>query len=388
MYLKRINISGVAGIDQLSIDFNRKMNIVCGPNGIGKTTILECIAQAFAGERNNILKRRVSSESGEVKASISVGDHDEEITFAVNVFVPTEGDYSSSRANLSKFLLSLKVARTFSYSALASVSRDVEKSDHSISSENKVGLNIGEVKNWFVNRYLYSPHEGALTPTQAHNLALAKTFFGLLNSDFQFSRVDASSNEIMVNTPAGEIYYEYLSSGFKSCLSILFGIVKELEFRFKAPGLMADDFQGVILVDELELHLHPEWQAKVAEVLTQAFPNAQFIVTTHSPHVIQAAQPEEVLALESTGGKIFKRELPDTKYGFQGWSIEEVLKDVMGMSDTRTSVYHEALSDFENAVDHEDFDSASSAFNKLDALLHPENHLRKLLAFQLGALKG
>ena len=60
----------------------------------------------------------------------------------------------------------------------------------------------------------------------------------------------------------------------------------------------------------------------------------------------------------------------------------------MGMSDTRTSVYHEALSDFEKAVDLEDFDNALVAFNKLDALLHPENHLRKLLAFQLGALKG
>lgn len=388
MYLKKINISGVAGIDKLSIDFNRKMNIVCGPNGIGKTTILECVAQAFSGQQSNILKRRVSSESGEVKAFISVNDVDREVSFPVSVFVPTEGDFSSFRADFSKFLLSLKVARSFSYSALTAVSRDVQKSDHAVSTENKVGLNIGEVKNWFVNRYMYSPHEGALTPVQAHNLALAKTFFGLLNSGFQFSRVDAGSNEIMVNTPAGEIYYEYLSSGFKSCLSILFGIVKELEFRFKDPGVMADEFKGVILVDELELHLHPEWQAKIAQVLTQAFPNAQFIVTTHSPHVIQAAQPEEVLALESTGGKIFKRELPDTKYGFQGWSIEEVLKDVMGMSDTRTSVYQEALSSFEEAVDNEDFDNALIAFNKLDALLHPENHLRKLLAFQLGALKG
>lgn len=388
MYLKKINISGVAGIDQLSIDFNRKMNIVCGPNGIGKTTILECVAQAFSGQQSSILKRRVSSESGEVKAFISIDDRDQEISFPVSAFVPTEGNYSNFHADLSKFLLSLKVARSFSYSALMAVSKDVQKSDNSISAENKAGLNIGEVKNWFVNRYMYSPHEGALTPIQAHNLALAKTFFGLLNSGFQFSRVDAGSNEIMVNTPAGEIYYEYLSSGFKSCLSILFGIVKELEFRFKNPGVMADEFKGVILVDELELHLHPEWQAKIAKVLTQAFPNAQFIVTTHSPHVIQAAQPEEVLALESTDGKIFKRELPDTKYGFQGWSIEEVLKDVMGMSDTRTSVYHEALSDFEKAVDLEDFDNALVAFNKLDALLHPENHLRKLLAFQLGALKG
>lgn len=82
------------------------------------------------------------------------------------------------------------------------------------------------------------------------------------------------------------------------------------------------------------------------------------------------------------------RDLPDTKYGFQGWSVEEVLKDVMGMSDIRTPIYHETLNRFRIAVDNDCYDEARIAFDELDDLLHPENHLRKLLAFQLGALKG
>ncbi|MEX5623918.1 hypothetical protein ABFV62_27725, partial [Pseudomonas syringae] len=62
--------------------------------------------------------------------------------------------------------------------------------------------------------------------------------------------------------------------------------------------------------------------------------------------------------------------------------------DVMGMDDTRTSVYHDAINEFEKAVDEDSYTDASNAYEKLDSLLHPENHLRKLLAFQLGALKG
>lgn len=123
-------------------------------------------------------------------------------------------------------------------------------------------------------------------------------------------------------------------------------------------------------------------------MLKAAFPKVQFIVTTHSPHIIQAAQPEEVIALQADGEHIFKRPLPDTQYGFQGWTVEEVLRDVMGMEDTRTSTYHNTIKEFENAVDEESYTDAANAYAKLDALLHPENHLRKLLAFQLGALKG
>jgi energy-coupling factor transporter ATP-binding protein EcfA2 len=388
MHVKQIAITNIGGIGDLLIRFDDQMNVICGPNGIGKTTILESVAQAFAGMQTTMLKRRVTSEQGKVVADLANAAGNKQVIFDVKSFIPDQYDYFGLDQDLNRQLLSLKVARTFSYSALPSVTRDATRDVNTLSQDNRNGVKLNEVKNWFVNRYLYAPHGTALTATQLHNLEVAKRFFTLLNPSFQFSRVDAGSNEIMVDTPSGEIYFEYLSAGFKSCLSILLGITKELEYRFKDPTIKVDEFTGVILIDELELHLHPEWQAKIAGILMQAFPASQFIATTHSPHVIQAAEPQQVVALEFIEGKVVKRELPQNKYGFKGWTVEEVLEDVMGMKDTRTPVYKAALKKFENAVDSEDFETAASAYAELDLLLHPESHLRKLFAFQLGALRG
>jgi predicted ATP-binding protein involved in virulence len=388
MKVKSIEINGIGGIESIHINFNENMNFICGPNGIGKTTLLECVAHSFSATQTNILKRNVSSDSGNFKSVIEIDGTDTESNIAIVNFDPNKPSNISGLHQHSSKLLSLKVTRTFQYQALNSVSKDVDKNSNTSYQEAMHGVNVNEVKNWFVNRYLYSAHADALTEQQMNNLKLAKRSFSLLDEKFVFSKVLASSNEIMVHTPNGEIYYEYLSSGFKSCLSIIFGIIKDIELRFKDPCINAADFDGVILIDELELHLHPEWQSKIAEILVQVFPQAQFITATHSPHILQSANPSEIIALASESGKVFQRDLGDGKYGYQGWTVEEILIDVMGMTDTRTDEYHQEINRFENAIEQGDYPSAEISFVELDSLLHPNNHLRKLLKLELASVKG
>lgn len=388
MKVKSIEINGIGGIGSLSVDFNEKMNFICGPNGIGKTTLLECVAHSFSANKTNILKRNVASDQGSFRAAIEVDGDDTQSNITIADFDPNKPSKINGLHQHSSKLLSLKVTRTFQYQPLDAVGKDVNKDTNTSYREAMLGVNVNEVKNWFVNRYLYSAHEGALTEQQLNNLELAKKSFSLLNKEFSFSKVLASSNEIMIHTPNGEIYYEYLSSGFKSCLSIIFGIIKDIELRFKEPCVNADEFDGVILIDELELHLHPEWQGKIAKILVQVFPEAQFITATHSPHILQGANPNEIIALASDGGQVFRRDLSGTKYGYQGWTVEEILVDVMGMSDTRTDSYYQLMSEFESAIDSDDYDASQKAYQELELLLHPENHLRKLLKFQLAAVKG
>lgn len=386
MKINKLKIEGVGGIKLINLSFNDRMNLLCGPNGIGKTTILESIAHIFSNGDTNILKRNVASEISKISAEIDINGTVENKEIQFDTFIPETSTRVTGFHLRTSGLISLKTTRTFQYQSLQSVSKDSNKENHILWNDAINGINLTDIKNWFVNRYLYSPHAGALTSEQLSNFELAKKCFSLLNKDFSFSKVNASSNEIMINTPSGEIYYEYLSSGFKSIISILFGIIKEIELRFKDPKINAEDFQGIILIDEIELHLHPEWQEKIVDILLDVFPNAQFFASTHSPHVIQTAKPKQIIALGLDNDNVIQRELPNSEFGFQGWTIEEVLIDVMGMNSLRTEIFKDLITKFDQAIEEENSEIAEEIFSKLDNLLHPENTLRKLLKFQLAGL--
>jgi len=391
MYISNITIKGVAGIDYIELSFKKGMNILCGPNGVGKTSILESIAHSFvniygAGE----IKRNVNHFKGEIITTI---ENDYQVVnqkVEINNYLPNvKSELRLSNYEISsKELISIKASRTFGYQELQSISKDINKENYTLVDDAINGIKYQDIKNWFVNRNLYSLHKGSLTFEQIKNYELARDCLSILNPHFSFSRVSAEDSEILINTPNGEIYYEYLSSGFKSVFSIIFGIIKEIEYRYKENKVTAKDFKGVILIDELELHLHPEWQERIIEILTQVFPQAQFFVSTHSPHIIQTAEPNQIIALGfDENNKVYQRELPSTKYGFQGWTIEEVLFDVMGMKDLRTDIFTKLLEKFGKSIDQENSQNAEEIYQQIDDMLHPNNELRKLLKFQLIGIK-
>lgn len=389
MKIINLHIKGIGGISDLSINFDQQMNIICGPNGIGKTTILECIAHCFAQYGTNILKKNANTASaGTIKANLSNHNQTTPIELNIDSFNPEKDSYINGRHDLAKLLISLKVNRHFSYQRIDAIARDPDFDLHHVTNKAKFGAENHDIKNWFIRRHLYSAHPEALNETQLYNFRLARDCFSILNQNFSFSKVKPDSNDIMLNTPNGEIYFEYLSSGFKSTISIIFSIIKEIEHRFKEPSIKADLFEGIILIDELELHLHPEWQAIIADALIQIFPLAQFFVSTHSPHILQNAQANQIIALAPNESFIIQRDLSEFVYGFQGWTVEEILTDVMGMSDTRTDLYKQTLIEFNNAIENENTALATQHFHKLDQLLHPTNHLRKLLKLELASIGG
>lgn len=387
MKIKEIDIKGVGGIQNLHLNFNDSMNILCGPNSVGKTTVLESIATMFIFSKP-IVKRNALCKYGEISSVVVVDKEEKRGKVEIKEFSPLGDKSVYALYDYGSKFLSLKVNRTFSYSSLLSIPSDPKREQQAIWQEALNGIDFDGFKGWFVNRYLYSAREGTLSEQQLANYHLAEKCFSFVNSAYSFSRVMGSSNDIMVNTPQGEIYYEYLSAGFKSILSILFSIIKEIEFRFKEHQMTAEEFDGVILIDEVEVHLHPEWQEKILLVLRKTFPNAQFIVTTHSPHVIQTADPNEIIALcmDENSNVAVREDISTSKYGFKGWTIEEILYDVMGMKTLRTELYQQMIEDFGKAIDEENTEKANTIYVELDQLLHPASPQRKLLQFQLAKI--
>lgn len=219
------------------------------------------------------------------------------------------------------------------------------------------------------------------------NLDSAVAFFSLLDPSVTIETVDVRTFDILVNTPNGRIPFEYLSSGFRSAYVLLIGIIKEIEFR--GLNVSAGMFSGIITIDEVELHLHPIWQKRIAEALKFAFPRAQILATTHSPHVIQAAQGSEVFALRrDSDGAVSPREIPSTRFGYAGWTVEEVLSEIMGVEETKTTIFRTAMRNFDCAVDAGDSAAVVDAIAVLREMLHPSNPLRKLIEIEAAPAMG
>ncbi len=110
----------------------------------------------------------------------------------------------------------------------------------------------------------------------------------------------------------------HLSDGYKSILSIIFDLLRYMEQAY-GPGNVFDSKgkvlpPAVVLVDEIDIHLHPTWQQQIGVSLKRSFPNVQFIVTTHSPIVCQAADSVTVLR-RGVGEQLEGTELDRMRYG-------------------------------------------------------------------------
>ena len=103
-----------------------------------------------------------------------------------------------------------------------------------------------------------------------------------------------------------DIAVEELSDGYRSILSMTFELIRQMVKAYPGKPIFSEDFSqvivpGVVLIDEVDAHLHPSWQRQIGLWFREHFPNIQFIVTTHSPFVCQAANIGTVYRLPKPG---------------------------------------------------------------------------------------
>ena len=119
----------------------------------------------------------------------------------------------------------------------------------------------------------------------------------------------------------------------------------------------------MVLIDELDVHLHPKWQRQVATDLKETFPGIQFVCTSHSPQVIGEVKPEELRLLDE--------ETTTPKRSF-GMDSSRVLEEVMDAKARNESV-DKLLRDLFSLIDKEDFDGARKLLPDIEAKLGPDD---------------
>ena len=138
--------------------------------------------------------------------------------------------------------------------------------------------------------------------------------------------------------------------------------------------------ETVILIDELDLHLHPRWQKEIVADLKRTFPNSQFIVTTHSPFIVQSLNAEELFDIKTM-------QYAEEEGNYRGWSIEAIQEHKMGV-EPKTTVFNHYLEEFSSAMDDEKYEKAKVLYEELKEMVHPESHESKILKLDMEMIEA
>ena len=205
-------------------------------------------------------------------------------------------------------------------------------------------------------------------------------------SDFKFKSSDEMHNFVLFQTKDGWFRYTQLGYGYQSMLSWVIDLCKRMFEKYPDSDNPLQE-SAVVLIDEIDLHLHPKWQRDIIAIISNVFKNVQFIVTTHSPLVIQSMNEVNLYVLRREGEKLIAEHSPITN--FSGWTVEEILRETMKMDDdVYSDIYQKYFKLFDEGLDQGDKKKAEDAYKVLTEILHPENPARRLLKLQLANLRN
>lgn len=140
--------------------------------------------------------------------------------------------------------------------------------------------------------------------------------------------------EVQFETPYGWVGMKDLSMGYKTTIAWLMDFAYKMIFYHQGHS---DPFNqpAILLIDEIDLHMHPSWQYEIIENLTKLFPKTQFIVTAHSPLIAQAALSANIVLLKRSGKEVEVVNDPDI---IRSWRVDQILtSDLFGVKDVRPS---------------------------------------------------
>jgi energy-coupling factor transporter ATP-binding protein EcfA2 len=359
MHIRQIHIKNIKSIRELTWDIPadkaKGWHVVLGDNGAGKSTLLKAVAVALLGPRESYGLRqpwdawlRDGCDLGEIALRIAWNpDFDgfagKGTTPAAETLLPLglkleradddtkapsfeplkskpdpnrhvwgseRGWFAASYGPFRRFTGGVGRVEQSTSGTLLRLNRHL-----SLYGE---GIALTEGLEWLVGLRA----EGLFRDDAHVLLDPLKRFInqdGFLPSGVQLK--DITPKQVVFSDASGvSIPVQELSDGYRSILSMTFELIRQLYFAFGSDEVFdsADPKQvrasGVVLIDEVDAHLHPTWQKRIGFWLCEHFPNIQFIVSTHSPLICQAAEQGSILLLPRSGSQDKPRLLAGTEF--------------------------------------------------------------------------
>lgn len=407
MRIDRLDVQNFRCFDTLALDLHPEFNVLIGENGAGKTALLEALAVAAGtwvlgtggheprpiseddirlvgrriGEQTSFEPQapvwvqakgefdggpvtwrrslqRPNARSGDEIAAVLLGRHPAQMEAQVQagepVTLPLIAYYSAAR------LWSPLDASHPSFTQ-RDLSRFTGYGD-ALSAHSRAG----ELAAWleYEDRVAYQEKRQSFVYR-----AVLDTMRDMVEGTADV-RFDAKRLEVVVEFAGGDVYpFALLSDGQRNMLALAGDIamrMARLNPQFDADVLKQTP--GVVLIDELDLHLHPRWQRHVAADLRRTFPLIQFVTTTHSPQILSEVEPECVTVLDKEGERVIAHK-PHQSYGLDTNGVLQRLMHDPG----RPLPSLKAIDEADDALEDGDLNLARAKVEELRRMFHGDD---------------
>lgn len=375
--LNELTISNYKLYKKASIQLSPDVNLFIGDNGNGKTALLDAIYHIISAfqfmfvESKNYNKNKINADE-DIHFEIYDGESglpnikkEMETQIIGDIFI-NEKNYELIRGkrlgggvvgagvnkDLEQYIEQVEIANkyyktpilpVFSFyttNRLLSKAVNLQKLEKNrfeiyndtVRSRNNISVVTQFIKDCFIEQEKY--HNKILAFTLIKS-ALEKAYRGLLEIEPKEKTVELKYffNKIVLQIGEKYITLDQMSDGYQAVL----GIVADIAYRIVILNPNTEDAlritPGVVLIDEIDLHLHPKWQKKFLKILKEIFPKIQIIATTHSPFVIQSLISNKDKLFILKDNEIEESEIADY-YG-----LEDAVYSYMGVNNPRWSKY-------------------------------------------------
>ncbi len=385
MRIDQLSLSNYRGVKHIEFDINQNMNVFLGINGAGKSTVLDAVAIMLSwfvsrlrqarGSGRPIVEDDVANGTSIANIELTCIDENHKIYWKLlgrrkSYMQAKEKSEFSSLTQYTKTLQSMIEEQEEQVNLPLCVYYPVNRAvldiplrirtkhlfdlfaayDDALTS----GANFRTFFEWFREREdlenenrkykdaLLKPDDFEFPDSQLETVRNALNEF---LPEFKNPSIRRNPLRMEIEKHGETLSVSQLSDGEK-CLIALVG---DLARRLAIANPKRDnplEGKGIVIIDEIDLHLHPKWQRRIIPTLTRVFTNIQFIVSTHSPHVITHVQPQDIYLLSITEQGINYNK-PTESYGK---NVDRILEDLMGLETTRPDEVNRLLTELYETI--------------------------------------
>ena len=416
MKLESLSLANCGGFEQLDINFEPDVTLIAGVNGVGKSTVLHALAvmlsramPEFTPSRSTPLfftddeihgdkptlevMARIELDGQTINAGVQrlrtadeKGDRfvllrqaeaeNSSADFAQVLSARTlTGDLEAGIKETRSALSSLKSATNPPLAVYFTPKRQLPGQPRSLPEPKPFELSMAfsralhdrevelrEFMYWFRTQEKLG---GANEPRRLKVLDALREVVTSLVPEFSNLRIQEHPRLGFVVDKRGQPFYLHqLSDGERGLLALVFDLTRRLAIANPESDDPIAEGVALVLIDEIELHLHPKWQRNVLQRLCDTFKACQFVVTTHSPLVLGEVPARCVRFLEFVDGKV-NVFTPSEAYGMDA---NRILQEFMG-APVRNRQVEEELTKLFELIDDENFDHARDAISRLEEKL-------------------